>query len=306
MAPTGLSLQGAAFTVDGESCPERAYKDIGGVVTIGPGLTMLSRTFAEYWQKTRGHGLRIGDTLPRKEAMTLFHKVMAQEYVPPVLANIKPKEQHHLDAGADMSWNCGPASTKWKWAAALRDGLIKQSVALLMKTAVTVNGKGPIKGLVNRRRRQARLIEFADYGHAGVSTEGGVSGIASTVEEIKEIQGWLTKLGYYKGDIDGKGIGVKGSLTDGAIRNFQRATPGLKVDGVPGPATRNALVRAVSAIDQKNVAIGGTTASGGGLLGLDLEPWMVIAGAVGVVILLVLAFWIWNNRGVILRRRITV
>lgn len=302
MAPTMLSLQGEAFTLDGESVPERAYKDVGGVITIGPGLTMLSKVFADYWRKTRGHALRIGDVLPRKEAITLFRKVMAEEYVPPVLANVRPKEQHHLDAAADMSWNAGTGSTKWKWAVALRDGLIKQAVALLMVTAITVNGI-TIKGLINRRRRQSRLIEFADYGHGGTSTDGGVSAISTTVEEVKEFQGWLKKLGYYTGDIDGTGHMVKGSLTDGAIRNFQRATPGLKVDGKVGPATRSALLRAVAALDQKTVAIGGGTASGGGFIGLHLEPWQIIGGAVLVIAALVLGFYIWNHRGVILRRR---
>jgi lysozyme len=178
-------------------------------------------------------------------------------------------------------------------------GVHRMEVALLMKTAITVGGRGPIKGLINRRRRQSRLIEFGDYGHAGTSTEGGVSGISSTVEEVKEYQGWLAKLGYYKGAIDGD----RGELTKGAVKNFQRATPGLKVDGVVGPATRAALLRAVAAADQKNAAIGGGAAAGGGGLPFDLEWWQVIGGAVLIIALIILAFWIWNHRGVILRRR---
>lgn len=55
---------------------------------------------------------------------------------------------------------------------------------------------------------------------------------------IKQVQLALKKAGFYKGDIDGK----KGPRTKEAIRAFQKAR-GLKVDGVVGKATWQALSR---------------------------------------------------------------
>ena len=55
---------------------------------------------------------------------------------------------------------------------------------------------------------------------------------------IKQVQLSLKKAGFYKGDIDGK----QGLRTKEAIRAFQKAQ-GLKVDGVVGKATWQALSR---------------------------------------------------------------
>lgn|SRR3989338_3433161 len=55
---------------------------------------------------------------------------------------------------------------------------------------------------------------------------------------IKQVQLALKKAGFYKGDIDGK----TGPRTKEAIRAFQKAR-GLKVDGVVGKATWQALSR---------------------------------------------------------------
>jgi len=55
---------------------------------------------------------------------------------------------------------------------------------------------------------------------------------------IKQVQIALKKAGFYKGDIDGK----QGPRTKEAIRVFQKAR-GLKVDGVVGKATWQALSR---------------------------------------------------------------
>jgi len=55
---------------------------------------------------------------------------------------------------------------------------------------------------------------------------------------IKQVQLALKKAGFYKGDIDGK----QGPGTKEAIKAFQKAR-GLKVDGVVGKATWQALSR---------------------------------------------------------------
>ena len=60
--------------------------------------------------------------------------------------------------------------------------------------------------------------------------------------QISEIQRLLTKLGYYKGEADGK----LGANTRAAIRNFERKT-GLGVSGEVSPALADALRNALTA-----------------------------------------------------------
>ena len=308
MAFKETSTKGDNFIIDREGLITRAYRDSGGVITIGIGFTMLSKTFAKYWRKTRGHALRMGDVIPKAEALKIFHSVINSEYVPPVLANIGPKEQHHLDGATSVSFNAGPASTKWKWARALKAGKIKECVRLLAVTAITVGGgKRVVQGLKNRRAAECRLIEFADYGSAtatssATTTEGRSrpAAVSSTPSEIKEYQRDLKKLGYYKGDIDG----IRGSLTKGAVENFQRAN-GLKVDGIVGPATRATIARALAVKTQNQTTVGvGPVAAGGSGFGFHIENiWTLVFIGGGAILALVILFWIWNNRGVILRKR---
>ena len=64
-------------------------------------------------------------------------------------------------------------------------------------------------------------------------------------DDVKELQELLTALGYAPGEIDGY-YGVK---TAAAVKEFQRATGGLEVDGDYGPLTHAALMDAVSALE---------------------------------------------------------
>ena len=54
--------------------------------------------------------------------------------------------------------------------------------------------------------------------------------------QVADLQKRLIKLGY----LDGKADGIYGPLTEQAVRKFQKAN-GLKVDGIAGPQTLNAL-----------------------------------------------------------------
>ncbi len=58
----------------------------------------------------------------------------------------------------------------------------------------------------------------------------------STGEEVRKIQTKLKNWGYYNGSVDG----VYGWQTENAVRSFQKKN-GLKVDGVAGQATLNAM-----------------------------------------------------------------
>lgn len=55
-------------------------------------------------------------------------------------------------------------------------------------------------------------------------------------QEVRQIQTKLKRWGYYKGSADG----IYGSLTENAVRYFQRKN-GLQVDGIAGPQTLRAM-----------------------------------------------------------------
>ena len=57
------------------------------------------------------------------------------------------------------------------------------------------------------------------------------------LEDLDGVQDALTKLGYDPGKVDGK----DGPNTQKAVREFQAAAS-IKVDGIVGPDTRQALV----------------------------------------------------------------
>lgn len=57
------------------------------------------------------------------------------------------------------------------------------------------------------------------------------------LEDFDGVQDALTKLGYDPGKVDGK----DGPNTEKAVREFQAAAS-IKIDGIVGPDTRQALV----------------------------------------------------------------
>ena len=67
--------------------------------------------------------------------------------------------------------------------------------------------------------------------NASALSKNGSSG-----EEVRKIQTKLKNWGYYNGSVDG----VYGWQTENAVRSFQKKN-GLKVDGVAGQATLNAM-----------------------------------------------------------------
>ena len=58
----------------------------------------------------------------------------------------------------------------------------------------------------------------------------------SSGSEVRKIQEKLKRWGYYSGSVDG----IYGSGTESAVKKFQKAN-GLKVDGIAGKATLNAM-----------------------------------------------------------------
>ncbi len=293
------------FTRRQEGVVHTYYRDSGGQGTIGIGFTMLSKVFANWWLKTRGHALRKGDTITDAECDLLLGTLLTQEYAPPVAERFAGTgiAQHAFDAATDLCFNCGPRALNWSWARELAARAVSAAAARLRDTAVTAGGRR-LSGLVRRRSDEARLMESGDYGE-GQSAAGG----RQSVEKIKAYQQQLATLGLYAGAIDG--LAGKATLT--AVRLFQRDS-GLVADGIVGPATCATLVRAVSA-RRAGQAAGGSAATAGAAAGgasLAHDPATLdghLALTAGIAALAVAAlvlggFLLWRYRGVILRQRI--
>lgn len=92
-----------------------------------------------------------------------------------------------------------------------------------------------------------RVEELAQAGPAqqaaGFEVTPGAGSPAQSAQKftVRQIQRALASAGFYKGTVDGK----EGPKTKVAVREFQRAQ-GLKVDGVVGSSTRQALARYLS------------------------------------------------------------
>lgn len=73
-----LSDAGFGMLKDSEGFRTRAYRDQGGVVTIGYGFTMLSTVFSRWWLAHHDHPLRMGDTITRNEADPVLDDIDAE------------------------------------------------------------------------------------------------------------------------------------------------------------------------------------------------------------------------------------
>ena len=299
------------FTARHEGRVHRAYRDAGGVVTIGIGFTDLSKIFAVWWRDHRGHGLRLGDTISDGECDLLLALLIDTEYAPPVAARFAGTgiRQHEFDAATDLCFNCGPGSLKWSWAGALAARSVDAAAAKLKVTAVTAGGRR-LSGLVRRRSDEARLMAAGDYGQERQSAAGSppIESGEQSADDVRAFQAKLAALGLYTGAIDG----IAGPATRTAVRVFQGGN-GLIVDGIAGPATRATLARVVAA-RRAGQAAGGTAvtagvAGGGAELAHDPSALdgttLLAAGAAALIVaaLVLGAFLLWRYRGVILRRR---
>jgi len=123
-----------------------AYKDLGGIVTIGYGTTA---------------GVKMGDTVTKAEAEELL-RLDVQRFVDHIAALVTvPLNQNHIDALAALVYNIGPSafaqSTLLK---RINDGR-HDLAASEFERWVNAGGKR-INGLVRRRAAERALYESMD------------------------------------------------------------------------------------------------------------------------------------------------
>ena len=99
--------------------------------------------------------------------------------------------------------------------------------------------------------------------------------VGSSGQDVTELQGRLTYLGYYNGKIDG----VFGSKTKGAVTWFQWKF-GLKSDGIVGADTKKKLVNATKGWKPGLTNTGGGKLAKSNRLGLTDNDLRIMANAV--------------------------
>lgn len=272
-----VSQKGIKFLTAQEGEVLKAYRDSAGIWTIGVGLTAASGVIKPHK----------GMVITQGESQRLLRAALNKQYVPAVQKLLPTCLQHEFDGAVSVVWNCGIGATKWKWAKALAAGNAHASAEWLKKTAVTAGGKR-LQGLVNRRQREARLIEYGQYGPAaeGVSRTPQVKPAGTALAEK------LNKLGYDTRDMTG------------AIKKFQ-AKNGLTVDGIAGPATRSTIQRELDGKKAASTSVAAGTGTGvgsGGLEATQHADWGTIATnaasvAVAVTIIVAGLYLVYRFRG---------
>ncbi|WP_319774455.1 glycoside hydrolase family protein [Breoghania sp.] len=295
---TKLSPAGAADLGAHEGFVSRTYRCPAGKLTIGFGFTMSSSVFASYWKRKHGRSLKPGDTISREEAEKLLIDLVNYEYGVTVVDKIKPSKQHHFDGAGSVCFNLGPRAAGWKWAKALAANDPRRSAMLLRKTGVTASGRR-LPGLVKRREAEARMIEhgiYSTYKAIRVEPSASVPLAAPADEELKHYQQILTRIGHYKGQIDG----LPGPRTSAAVRAFQRTQPNLNVDGILGTATAAALDRAQAASDGGGTATIGAVLSTAGTAAAatsDAPEWVLWVGGGAAALAIVTGVYLaWTYR----------
>lgn len=279
-----LSEQGALFIEKHEGFVSRAYRCPAGVWTIGHGFTNMSRTAVRMLGK-----IVPGKRITKEMSRRVLIEAVSNEYGPPVEKGLPGCNQHEYDAGCSVTFNCGPATMNDTWARLWRDGKKAQGWERLKSTRVTGGGRR-LSGLVKRRKMEAALGMFGDYGH--------IPAAAKKLEydaDVFKAQADLSELGFGPLKTDG----LLGSKTKAAVLAFQKVHPHLKNDGILGRATLEQIERALKAKDgakTEGVRVGGGIAAT--IIGLFSAPqfWEWIAGAAAFVLVVFLIRYALKHR----------
>ena len=259
------SAKGGQFIAEQEGVVLRAYRDVAGVWTIGVGHTAAAGA------PIPASGLII----TRAEALTILARDLAG-CERRVAARLPSATQTVFDGAVSFDFNTG-AIDRASWVQAMVAG-DSQLARLRLMQWVKAGGR-TVAGLVRRRQAEARLIFDGEYdAEAPAATNAGV----------KELQGDLASLGFYKGAIDG----VAGATMTAAISAYQKSHPDLTADGVAGPATMASVARDLAARRKATGAAGAAiavaTAGGTGSVALGATHPVMVALAAGLAVAIAL------------------
>lgn len=291
-----VSDKGVQFIASEEGKVLKAYRDVAGVLTIGYGHTNLAGTAPKVTP-----GMRITEA----EALDILKRDLAK-FSARVDKRMGNQPQHVHDGSASFDFNTG-AILKASWVAAFLSGN-KTDARRRLKMWNKAGGR-VVRGLVNRRNHEAMVIFDGVYPNMispsapSAPTDSGA---------VLEYQRQLQDLGYYDGKLDG----IRGPKTDKAVEAFQKDQD-LTVDSIVGPATRAALRtalgdKAADGAAKTSVVVGGAGAAGAKTV-IDpgqMDPgnfaeyaaW-IGGGAIALMMLALIVYFVWRYRGVILRRR---
>lgn len=135
-----------------EGFRENAYKDVGGVVTIGYGFTSAVIP-----------GLKMGDKMSRAQADALFEKVLREKYATPLANSIKvwddPKFTSKMFAALiNMIWQIGISMTRHDIIKRINEKNYNAAADLITQKAYTTAGGKVFDALAARREREAAFF----------------------------------------------------------------------------------------------------------------------------------------------------
>lgn len=242
---TTLSQKGIATLNLLEGCPLKAYRDVGGVVTIGAGLTAASGVIRP----------KMGMTITQAEADRLLQAALDQKYIPSVLKVMGAScKQNVVDGAVSFHYNTG-AISKASWVAKFKRGDFAGTRVALRLWRKT---KGHIvKGLERRRQIEADIIILSKYPPEIAITKPADTSVSAYARIVLPLSaGDITAI---QNDFERLGYAAKAGVNfhRDAIEKFQRDND-LKVDGIIGKATLATLQRQVDA--RKKTKVGATAA----------------------------------------------
>jgi lysozyme len=221
------SARGVAAIATHEGVVTKAYRDVGGVWTIGVGHTASAgepRPVA-------------GMTITLQEALDILARDIArfEKRVDATFPRGLP--QHAYDGAVSFDFNVGEIHAA-SWPKSYKAGNMPDAERRL-KLYNKAGGR-TVLGLVRRREAEADLIFRGKYPD-GVSVIGIGPVSSPTYSDPETIRGYQMQLAALRYD-PGSADGVRGPRTRAALVAFQAAND-LVADGIYGPATKATLDR---------------------------------------------------------------
>ena len=242
-----VSSKGRKFIYDHEGVVKKAYRDVVGVWTIGPGLTAASGVIKP----------KAGMVITAEECDRLFDLAVAKNYLPRVVKALgNSASQLAIDTGVSFDWNTG-AILKASW---VKSWLASNATETRKRLGLWNKAGGKVyRGLTRRRDEEADILLLGKYAGqldaaptVDETSRNAVFVISVTTPEADEVRTQLNSIGFDAGLIIGKVRRI-------AVTDFQKAYD-LTIDGKIGRATMSTIQREV---DARSKAKKGVTTTAG-------------------------------------------